>query len=164
MQVVQINAITLHERGFVYGALQGSILGPLLQQSVLQIIGPLVNLSFKNLAFLIFIVCFHSKSDPSCTCATMKCYLSLFKTYFKLEVKSIIVLLDMPSHTVLMQAYRTNMKQFTILYQRPRLWNSLPYSIIRSNNIRIFKRLLKSYLINLHNAKKIVWNLLLIIR
>ena len=65
MQVVKINAITLHERGFVYGVLQGSILGPLLQQSVLQIIGPLVNLSFKNLAFLIFIVCFHSKSDPS---------------------------------------------------------------------------------------------------
>ena len=103
-QVIQINAITLHERGFVYGALQGSILGPLLQQSVLQIIGPLVNLSFKNLAFLIFIVCFHSKSDPSCTCATMKCYLSLFKTYFKLEVKSIIILLDIPSHTVLMPA------------------------------------------------------------
>ena len=65
---------------------------------------------------------------------------------------------------VLMQAYRTNMKQFTILYQRTRLWNSLPHSIIRWNNIRIFKRLLKSYLINLHNAQKVVWNLLLIIR
>ena len=94
MQVVKINAITLYERGFVYGVLQGSILGPLLQQSVLQIIGPLVNLSFKNLAFLIFIVCFHSKSDPSCTCTTMKCYISLFTTNFKLEVKPIIILLD----------------------------------------------------------------------
>ena len=152
MQVVKINAITLHERGFVYGVLQGSILGPLLQQSVLQIIGPLVNLSFKNLAFLIFIVCFHSKSDPSCTCTTMKCYLSLFKTCFKLEVKSIILLLDIPSHTVLMPAEQTY-KKFTILYQGPKLWNSLPLSIIRSNNLRTFKRLLKSYLINLPNTR-----------
>ena len=37
---------------------------------------------------------------------------------------------------------RTNIKQFTILYQGPKLWNSLPHSIIESYNVRSFKRLL----------------------
>ena len=54
------------------------------EQSVLQITEPVVNPFLKNLAFLTFIVCFHSKSDRSCTCTTMECYPSLFKTYFKL--------------------------------------------------------------------------------
>ena len=54
------------------------------EQSVLQITEPVVNPFLKNLAFLTFIVCFNSKSDRSCTCTTMKCYPSLFKTYFKL--------------------------------------------------------------------------------
>ena len=46
-------------------------------------------------------------------------------------------------------ASRKNIKKITNLYQGPKLLNSLPHSIIRSNNIRTFKRLLKSYLINL---------------
>ena len=44
------------------------------------------------------------------------------------------------------------------------MWNSLTRSIIRSNNIRTFKRLLKSYLIILQNSQLIICNLLLIIR
>ena len=48
---------------------------------------------------------------------------------------------------------RTNMKQSTISYQGPKWWNSLPHSIIASNNIRTFKLLLKSYLINLQNIR-----------
>ena len=50
-------------------------------------------------------------------------------------------------------ACRTNIKKITILYQGPKLWNSLPLSVIRSNNLRTFKRLLKSYLINLPNTR-----------
>ena len=51
------------------------------------------------------------------------------------------------------QVQRTNIKQFTVLYQGPKLWNSLPYSIIELNNIRSFKQLLKSYLISLKNIR-----------
>ena len=54
----------------------------LFEQSVLQVTGPVANPFFKNLAFLTFIVSSSFKSDPSCTCTTIKCYLYLFKTYF----------------------------------------------------------------------------------
>ena len=47
------------------------------------------------------------------------------------------------------QVCRTNIKQFTILYQEAKLWNSLPHSMIESNNIKSIKQLLKSFLINL---------------
>ena len=36
---------------------------------------------FQKLTILTFIVCFHSKLDPSCICTAMKCYLPHFKTY-----------------------------------------------------------------------------------
>ena len=45
----------------------------------------------------------------------MKCILYSFKTYCKLEVKSIIILLDMPSHTDLMPEEQTYEKNFKLL-------------------------------------------------
>ena len=34
---------------------------------------------------------------------------------------------------------RTNVKQFTILYQGPKIWNSLSVSVTRSSNLLSFK-------------------------
>ena len=59
-----------------------------------------------------------------------------------------------------LHACRTNMKQFTTLYQGPKLWNSLPHSTIRWNNTGTFKSLLKSYLINLQNNQLYEYSLL----
>ena len=104
MQVVQINAITLHERGFVYGALQGSLFWPIApticaadyrapSKPLFQKLGIFDIYSLLSFQVGSFMYLYH-----------MKCYLSLFKTYFKMEVKSVILLLDIPSHTVLMPA------------------------------------------------------------
>ena len=44
-------------------------------------------------------------------------------------------------------ACRTNIKQFTILHQGPKIWNCLPSSITGINITSSFKRKLKKYLI-----------------
>ena len=41
---------------------------------------------------------------------------------------------------------RTNIKQFSILYRGPKIWNSLPVSLISSPSIFVFKKKLKNYL------------------
>ena len=41
---------------------------------------------------------------------------------------------------------RTNIKQFSILYRGPKIWNSLPISLISSPSIFVFKTKLKNYL------------------
>ena len=41
---------------------------------------------------------------------------------------------------------RTNIKQFSILYRGPKIWNSLPVSLISSPSISVFKKNLKNYL------------------
>lgn len=46
-----------------------------------------------------FIVCFHFKSDPSCTFTTMKCYPYLFKTYFKLTFSVRQSIIDTTEHS-----------------------------------------------------------------
>ena len=66
---------------------------------MLQITRPLENPFFKNLAFFAFIVCFHFKSDPSCTFTTMKCYPYLFKTYFKLTFSVRQSIIDTTEHS-----------------------------------------------------------------
>ena len=43
--------------------------------------------------------------------------------------------------------YRSNIKQFTILHQGPKIWNCLPPSITKINTLSPFKRKLKEYLI-----------------
>ena len=68
----------------------------------------------------------------------------------------IVLLLDVLNCTVPTEVCRTNIKQFTILYQGQKLWNSLPHSIIESNNIRSFKCLHKSYLVNLEITQLIL--------
>ena len=41
---------------------------------------------------------------------------------------------------------RTNIKQFSILYRGPKIWNSLPISLISSPCIFVFEKKLKNYL------------------
>ena len=43
---------------------------------------------------------------------------------------------------------RTNIKQFTILYQGPKIWNSLPDSIKCDGSFYLFKKSLISFLLN----------------
>ena len=42
---------------------------------------------------------------------------------------------------------RTNLKQFTILYQGPKIWNSLPVSVTRSSNLPGFKTKMQEVLL-----------------
>ena len=63
---------------------------------------------------------------------------SFLKTYYNLEVISIIILLDVPSQTVFMPAEQILNNSMIILFQGPKLWNYLPDSIIRSNINMIF--------------------------
>ena len=45
--------------------------------------------------------------------------------------------MDKLSYTVLTEVCSTIIKQFTMLYQGPKLWDSLSHSVIESNNIRL---------------------------
>ena len=80
---------------------------------------------FKNLVFLTVTVCILFRFEPSCTCITMKCclalLLNLFQTGSQIHNYSIRY-----AELYCPQVCRTNIKQFTILYQGPNLWNSLP--------------------------------------
>ena len=42
---------------------------------------------------------------------------------------------------------RTNLKQFTILYQVPKIWNSLPVSVTHSSNLLSFKTKMQEFLL-----------------
>ena len=42
-------------------------------------------------------------------------------------------------------ACRTNIKQFTILHQGPKIWNCLPPSITEINTIKLMRALLLNY-------------------
>ena len=110
---------------------------------------------FKNLVFLTVTVCILSRFEPSCTCITMKCclalLLNLFQTGSQIHNYSIRY-----AELYFPQVCRTNIKQFTILYQEAKLWNSLPHSIIESNNMKSINQLLKSFLINLQYTQWIL--------
>ena len=41
---------------------------------------------------------------------------------------------------------RTNLKQFTILYQGPKIWNSILVSVTRSSNLLSFKTKIQEFL------------------
>ena len=43
--------------------------------------------------------------------------------------------------------YRTNLKQFTILYLGPKIWESLPVSVTRSSNLLSFKTKMQEFLL-----------------
>jgi len=43
---------------------------------------------------------------------------------------------------------RTNLKQFTILYQGPKIWNSLTISITGATSFSIFKKKMIEFLMN----------------
>ena len=47
---------------------------------------------------------------------------------------------------------RTNIKKFSILFQGPRIWNSLPIDIKNAPTFSIFKRTIKSFLRLRQNA------------
>ena len=46
---------------------------------------------------------------------------------------------------------RTNIKQFTILYQGPKVWNSLPTDITSSESHLSFRKKILTFLINQYN-------------
>ena len=72
---------------------------------------------FQKVTILTFIVCFHSKLDPSCICTpwNVTCLISKLIYNFKLKVKSIVILLDRPIHTALMPTEDTwkNLRSYT---------------------------------------------------
>ena len=43
---------------------------------------------------------------------------------------------------------RTNLKKFTILYQGPKIWNSLPTNIKNSLSLYSFKTTMREFLLN----------------
>ena len=47
---------------------------------------------------------------------------------------------------------RTNIKKFSILFQGPRIWNSLPNDIKNAPSFSIFKRVIKPFLRVRQNA------------
>ena len=51
---------------------------------------------------------------------------------------------------------RTNIKQFSILYRGPKIWNSLPVSLISSPSIFVVKKNLKNYLISIATLKSVL--------
>ena len=44
--------------------------------------------------------------------------------------------------------YRTNVKSFTILFQGPKAWNSLPKNVINSETLSCFRKRLFNFLLN----------------
>ena len=50
------------------------------------------------------------------------------------------------------QAHRTNLRQSTICFQGPRLWNNLPESMKLSSSLAIFRKNLKLFLLSEYNC------------
>ena len=68
----------------------------------------------------------------------MMLYLFLLLKSFKLETRFINIQQDTLTDTC-----RTNIKKFSILFQGPRIWNSLPNDIKNAPSFSIFKRVIK---------------------
>ena len=47
---------------------------------------------------------------------------------------------------------RTNMKQFTILFQGPKVWNDLPIGITSSTSLQSFRKKILAFLLNRYNV------------
>ena len=75
----------------------------------------------------------------------MTLYLLFLIKSFKLEIRVINfqqdTLIFYRSHSC-----TTNIKKFSILFQGPRIWNSLPNNIKNAPTFNIFKRVIKPFL------------------
>ena len=107
------------------GVPQGSILGPLL---FILYINDLPNASELTdpLLFADDTSIFYSHPNPNC-----------LESVLNDELQNIDV----------WHLYRTNLKQFTILYQGPKIWNSLPVSVTRSSNLLSFRTKMQEFLL-----------------
>ena len=75
----------------------------------------------------------------------MMLYLFLLLKSFKLETRFINIQQDTLTFTDL-TAVEQILKKFSILFQGPRIWNSLPNDIKNAPSFSIFKRVVKPFL------------------
>ena len=81
----------------------------------------------------------------------MMLYPFLLLKSFKLETKFINIQRDTPTITGLIPVEQT-LKKFSILFQGPRIWNSLPIDIKNAPTFGMFKRMIKPFLRVRQNA------------
>ena len=79
----------------------------------------------------------------------MMLYLFLLLKSFKLETKFINIQQDTPTITGLIPV---ELKKISILFQGPRIWNSLPIDIKNAPTFSIFKNMIKPFLRVRQNA------------
>ena len=72
----------------------------------------------------------------------LHCFLNLFVTNSQIHNYGTRTASNYRTHLC-----RTNLKQFTILYQGPNIWNSLPVSVTRSTNLLSFKTKMQEFLL-----------------
>ena len=76
----------------------------------------------------------------------MTLYLLLLLKSFKLEIRFINIQQDTLTFTDLIPVEQIDIKKFSILFQGPRIWNSLPNNIKNAPTFNIFKRVIKPFL------------------
>ena len=81
----------------------------------------------------------------------MMLYLFLLLKSFKLETKFITIQQDTPTINGLIPVEQL-LKKMSILFQDPRIWNSLPIDIKNAPTFSIFKRTIKPFLRVRQNA------------
>ena len=78
----------------------------------------------------------------------MMLYLFLLLKSFKLEIRFINIQPDMLTFTDLIPVEHI----FAILFQGPRIWNSLPNNIKNAPTFNVFKRVIKPFLMARQDA------------
>ena len=72
-------------------------------------------------------------------------YLLLLLKSFKLEIRFINIQKDTLTFTDPIPVEQIGIKKISILFQGPRIWNSLPFDIKNSPSFSIFKRVIKPF-------------------
>ena len=80
-----------------------------------------------------------------CSPFITECFQNNSNLYFKLILVYILTKLDRPSIT----GFLTNIRKFTIVYQGPKFWNSLPIQLKQNSSRNSFKINLKKHLLSL---------------
>ena len=104
-----------------------------------------VNLFLLTWKFLTYLAFTLFKWVFLCTYITMVHCLFPLHTFFKLEVRSINTQPDTVTSTYLILVEPIS-KKLSILFQGPRIWNSLPNNIKAAPTFNVFKRLIKLFL------------------
>jgi hypothetical protein len=81
-----------------------------------------------------------------CTSMTTISYLLLFYLFFTPVTKAIAT---RSNRTYMSTHARTNTRKFTMQYQGPLTWNNLPRDIQGVTNLSHFKRLTRTYILNI---------------